>query len=172
MASSLQHRIIDFGKPGTLRYRIAASVTHKQYLQALAELEEFLTQGSPYPRFEERVDRYVKHSMDLVRAIESKRNFPGMSSLTTARQQELQARAIDHLDELMMTIKKIEKVENDLRAEDVKSTVWIVKAAVQATFAIAVVAFALEVSGGLLKNLIDVVDDSALRFMDWMVSLI
>ncbi|GIL17495.1 MAG: hypothetical protein BroJett040_12460 [Oligoflexia bacterium] len=162
----------EMGKADTLRYNVLVFVVDENYDRAIAELKEYLEIESEYPRFHEKIERYIRHAVDLVNAIRAKRKFPGAHSLTVAKQQELNERFHEHFNELQHILKRIEKVEHDMKVEDVRSTVYVVKALVNAAFAIAILGFFLEISRGLLKTMWVVTDDFFLSITDWIFKFI
>jgi hypothetical protein len=149
----------DMGKADTLRFNVLSYVVEENYDRAIETLIEFRDKDSDYPKFKERTERYVSHAIDLVNAIRAKRNFPGMKSLTVAKQQELGEKFASHFHELQYALKKIEKIQVDVRIDDVRSTVWIIKALMHAALAVMVIAFALDVSHGLFNTTAIVLDD-------------
>jgi hypothetical protein len=149
----------DMGRADTFRYNVLTYVVEENYEGAIRELKTFLEADSEYPKFRERIDPYIQHGVDLVNAIRAKRKFPGAQMLTMAKQQELNEKFVAHFSELQGILKKVERIQNDLRLEDIRSTVWIVKAAITSAIVIAVVAFLLDVNQGLLQTTVVVVDD-------------
>lgn len=149
----------DLGRADTLRFNILTFVVEEDYDRAIEALQVFLNTESEYPRFKERVERFVYHAIDLVNAIRAKRKFPGVQMLTMAKQQELNEKFAAHFQELQYVLKKIEHIQNDVRIDDIRSTVWVVRAAINAAFAIAFVAFAIEVNRGLYDTTLIVIDD-------------
>jgi hypothetical protein len=129
-------------------------------------LNNYMDRDSEYPQFKERIERYVAHSIDLIHAIRAKRRFPGLGNLTIAKQQELGDKFREHYNELQKVLKKIEKIQIELRLEDIRSTVWVVKALVNAIVAVALLAFFVEASRGLILNFWVVIDDSFVRMID------
>ncbi|MEZ0391714.1 MAG: hypothetical protein ACAH59_05835 [Pseudobdellovibrionaceae bacterium] len=160
----------DMGRADTLRFNVLTYVVEENYDRAIHEMKIFLNRDFDYPKFRERIERYIEHAIDLVNAIRAKRNFPGAQMLTMAKQQELNEKFVAHFSELQSILKKIERIQQDVRIEDVRSTVWIVKAAVNAVFAVAVVAFLLDVNAGLLKTTILVIDDVFHEMTAWFFS--
>lgn len=150
----------DLGKADTLRFNVLSYVVEENYDRAIQTLEDFHNKESEYPKFKEKTERYIAHAIDLVNAIRAKRNFPGMKSLTMAKQQELGEKFATHFHELQYTLKKVEKIQVDVRIEDVRSTVWIVKTLAYSILMIGIVAFALDVSHGLFTTTIVVIDDA------------
>lgn len=162
----------DMGRADSLRYNVISFVREENYSRAILELEKYLDKPSDYPRLKDEVERFIKHAIDLVRAVEMKRSFPGMTRLTVAKQQDLKLKVKQHVDELVFCLKKIERIEIELRVEDVRSTIIVVNAVVLSVFGLAVVAFVLELSRGLLLNTFVVVDDSFRNVTDWFFALI
>lgn len=162
----------ELGRADTLRYNVLSFVVEENYESAIRELKKFAEKDSEYPHFRERSERYIMHSVDLVNAIRAKRKFPGVNSLTMAKQQELNEKFRTHFNELQYILKKIEKIQVDLRLEDVRSTVWVVRAVMNAAVAIALAAFILDVSRGLFKTTVIVIDDSFIRLTSWLFGLL
>lgn len=149
----------DLGRPDSLRYNILTWVLDERYDRAIEELKDFLEKPSEYPNFQSKVTRYINHSIDLIYAIKAKRSFPGINSLTRAKQQELREKFKEHFRELQYVLKIVEKVQGDLRIQDVRSTIYVVKAAWFAALAIIVLAFWLDIVNGLAKTSVVVFDD-------------
>lgn len=149
----------DLGRADTLRFNVLTYVVEENYDKAIEEMRNFLLQDFEYPTFKSRVDRYIHHGIDLVNAIRAKRNFPGAHMLTMAKQKELNEKFVAHFSELQFILKKVERIQTDVRIADIRSTVWVLKALSWSVFAVVVVAFLLDVNAGLLKTTIIVVDD-------------
>lgn len=162
----------DLGEPDSLRYRVLTRVLDERYDGAIEELREFADQPSEYPDFKERVQRFVNHSVDLIYAIKAKRSFPGISSLTRAKQQELREKFKEHLRELQYSLKKIDKNQTDLRVADARSTIYVVRATWYAVISIAALGFFLEVSNGLAKTSVIVVDDVVTKTSEWLLRFV
>ncbi|MFN8945272.1 MAG: hypothetical protein ACK5WZ_11700 [Pseudobdellovibrionaceae bacterium] len=161
----------DLGTPDTLRYRILNDVLNERYDHAIQELRTYIDQGSDYPNFKDKVQRYVNHSIDLTYAIKTKKNFPGINSLTRAKQQELHEKFKEHFRELQMMLKKIEQINQDLRIQDVRSTIYVVKALWMSSTAILVLAFVLDVFNGMAKTFVLVFEDYTNQFVGWLFSM-
>ena len=149
----------DLGGPNSLRYAILTRVLGEDYDKAIGDLREFLDRPSPYPNFKEKANRYINHSIDLIYAIKAKRSFPGINSLTRAKQQELREKFKEHFRELQYILKVIEQIQTDLRIQDVRSTVYVVRALWVALLAVMVMAFWLEIVNGLAHTSLIVFDD-------------
>lgn len=158
----------DLGRRDSLRYSILTWVLDERYDRAIQELRDFIERESPYPNFHEKIERFVNHSVDLIYAIKAKRNFPGINSLTRAKQQELREKFKEHFKELQFVLVRIEKVETDLRINDVRSTIYVVKALWVAGIAIVGMAFFLEIMRGLAMTTSLVFDDGITRAVGWL----
>lgn len=162
----------DLGRPDSLRYRVLTLVLDERYDTAIQELKDFQNDPSEYPDFKDRVGRFVSHSTDLIYAIKAKRGFPGISSLTRAKQQELREKFKEHLRELQYSLKKIEKNETDLRVHDVRSTIYVVRAVWYSIVSVSILGFFLEVTQGFAKTSFIVADDSVSRAVDWLLRIV
>ncbi|MGE3758346.1 MAG: hypothetical protein AB7H97_11350 [Pseudobdellovibrionaceae bacterium] len=157
------------GHANTLRYAILSFVAEENYDQAIHEFQHFLNQKSDYPKFKPRVDRYVRHGVDLIHAIRAKRHFPGIHSLTITKQQELAKKVKQHLDELQYILRKIEKIQVELRVEDSRSTIWVVRAIAMAILSISLMAFILDfTAGGIYASFYAVADELFGNFVNWL----
>ena len=169
---NLRAEVTDLGRADSLRYNILTWVLDEQYDKAIKELKSFLEIPSPYPDFKERVTRYCFHSVDLIYAIKAKRNFPGIASLTRAKQQELREKFKEHFKELQYILTRVEKVEADLRISDTRSTIYVVQALWFAGIGIILLAFLLEIIRGLAQTGFVVFDDSITTATNWLFALI
>ena len=158
----------EMGSADTLRYNILVFVVEENYDKAIQELKTFMQLESSYPSFKKRIERYVSHAIDLVNAIKAKRSFPGMHSLTMAKQQEIVDRFHEHFHELQSVMKHVEKIERDLKHEDIRSTILVVRALVNAAFVIAIAAFALQGAKGILMDALSLADDGLVTVSDFI----
>lgn len=158
----------DFGKADTLRFNVLTYVVEGKYERAIECLEDFIKSDFEYPRVRERSERFIDHAKDLVHAIRAKRNFPGVASLTMAKQQELNDMYRRHFEELQMVLKKVEKIQMEQKIEDIRSTVWVLKTLCLTLLVVSVVAFSLDVSSGLFKTSALVVDEYFTAITRWL----
>lgn len=158
----------DFGKADSLRYRILRWTLEQKYDEAIRELKSFLEKDSEYPSFKEKVTRYINHSIDLIYAIKAKRNFPGIHSLTRAKQYELREKFKEHFKEMQTILKKVEKVETDLRVEDARSTIYVVRALWVAGLCLVALWFILEFTRGLALTSSVVAEDVISKSTDFI----
>ncbi len=158
----------EMGRADTLRFNVCTYVVEENYDRAIHELRAFLDKDFEYPKFKGRVERYVHHAIDLVNAIRAKRKFPGVQMLTMAKQQELNEKFKVHFTELQHVLKKVEKIQTDVRIEDVRSTVWIVQALISAAFVLAIAALLMDIKQGLLETTVIVIDDLFQEVTHWL----
>ncbi len=155
-----------------LRRTVLHLVTDQNYEEAIDVLQKFLKEKSEFPNFKIKTERFVSHCIDLVYAIKAKKNFPGYSLLTRSKQQEIMDKITDHYNELQDTLSKIDKVIIQLKRDDIKSTMWVFRAVVYSVWFLLIVSLVIEVTGGLYRVGLVVVEDSAGKFIEWIFSLI
>ncbi len=160
--------ISDLGRPDTLRYNILTFVINEEYDRAIAYLKDYLDKESVYATFKSKIERYIQHSIDLIFAIRTKRNFPGLNLLTRTKQHELKEKFKEHFQELKFVIKKIEKCEDDLRLNDIKSTQIVVKSIWFSLALVSVSAFIVELFLGLGATAVVVFDEYTSLTLDWL----
>jgi hypothetical protein len=163
---------LDLGRSDTFRYGILTRVLAEHYDGALAEIKKFMGQEHEFPNFKEKVLRLANHCVDLIYAIKAKRSFPGLSSLTRPKQQELREKYLLHFRELQGTLRRIEKVERDLKIADARSTIYVVKAVWLTLFAIIILAFSLEIIRGLAVTSFVVADDLYTQVVGFVFDLL
>lgn len=159
-SARMQASVKDVGAPDTFRHTILSYVAGENYERAIEEMKKYINSKSEFPQFKSRAERYTTYAIDLVNAVRAKRSFPGMQNLSASKQQELFDRAMDHFDDLKATLRKVEQIEREVRVEDVRSTVLVVKALIYSLFAISVLGFLLELSRGVLPTAWIVVDST------------
>ncbi len=158
----------DMGKPDSFRFKILNLVANEDYDSAIKGLKTFHEQEAHYPNLKERTERYIGYSVDLVNAIKAKRHFPGMKMLTMAKQKDLNDKFLSHFYELQQTLKRIENIQRDIKLDDAKSTIWVVKAIAIAVLVVVVASFLRDVNDWLLKTTLIVVDDTFERLTHWL----
>ena len=141
--------VSDLGRPDTLRYNILSFVINEEYERAIKTIKDFMVSESDYPNFKNKIERYSMHAVDLIYAIRTKRNFPGINALTRTKQQELKDKFREHFSELKVILRKIENCMEELRLNDVKSTRILVNSLWLATLTIFIAGVAMEIFNGL-----------------------
>src|SRR5689334_23005876 len=85
----------ELGRHGGLRRTILGYIVSEKYDQAKEDLVAYVDGKTlEYPAFGSRVEKFVKHAVELIQAIQTKRNFPGLGSLSLSKQQELNERVL------------------------------------------------------------------------------
>ncbi len=162
----------DVGRGDGLRSAVLGLVTEGEYERAIVHIERYEDYKTEYPQFKARAGRYMGYACDLIKAIKAKRSFPGVRYLNMAKQRELYERAQDHFDDLIATLKKVEKIEMEVHAEDGRSTIWVLKAGCFAVMAVLTVAFLKEVSHGVLPAAAVVLDDAFTRTANFLFEIL
>ncbi len=171
-AKSIDLDASDLGRPDGLRYNILSCVVNEEYDLAIKTLKEFIESDSDYPNFKMKIERYTLHAIDLIYAIRTKRNFPGLNALTRTKQQELREKFKEHFKELRLMMKKIENCMEELRISDVKSTRIVVRAFWLSLLTVFCTAFVYEVVRGMGYNVMIYFDHQLGEIMNWLFNLI
>lgn len=146
------------GKIDSLRHTILRSVVAGDYDRAELDLARFTALKGDYPTFKSRTASHFQHTAELINAIRAKRNFPGLASMTVARQQEMLDNVSGHFDELKHTLKHIERVSKDCALEDLRSTAWALRTVCYTVIAVVGVAFVMDFNQSLGQPLAAVYD--------------
>jgi hypothetical protein len=154
--------------PDELKRNVLVLVTDGKYDEAIAALNNFLLIKSEYPNFKQKTERFVKHCIDLINAIRAKKNFPGFGMLTRSKQQEIGDKIADHYNELQFSLSRVGVILQQIKREDVRSTLWLFRALVYAGWLLMIIALIVEVSGGLYKVGALVIDDVVEKFLTWV----
>lgn len=157
---------------GALRRSILGLVVGENYDQAKDSMRVYVEDKHEYPAFQSRVERYVQHCVELIHAIQTKRNFPGLASLSLSKQQEIHEKVIEHFEELKQNLKHIEKIERDHKLTDIRSTVWVVQSLSVAVFAVVATAFLVDLQSGLFTSLIYMINFYVDLASTWVVNLV
>ncbi len=160
--------VSDLGRPDTLRYNILTYVINEEYERAIKTFKEFMKSESDYPNFKTKIERYSLHAIDLIYAIRTKRNFPGINALTRTKQQELKEKFREHFKELKSILRKIENCMEELRLNDVKSTRILVNSLWMATVTLFIAGLFIEIISGLGKTAYIVANLMIDNMLDWL----
>ncbi len=117
------------GKIDSLKHTILSYVSDADYDTAKSELGRYVSMQSEYPTFRVKSKRHIDHCNDVIQAIKAKRDFPGLHTLPMSKQQELMEKVVRHFEELKHYLHKIEVIEKDVKIDDLRSTVWVIRAA-------------------------------------------
>lgn len=116
------------GRLDGLRHTVLSLVVEGRYDTAIAEISFYANSDYKLKIFQERARKYFNHTEELIRAIESKIKFCQTRTITRSQKHQLYLMVIKHFHTLTETLKKVERIENDIRVSDLKSTVWVLKA--------------------------------------------
>lgn len=167
----LKEKTKEAGRIDSLKRTILGYVTSESYDLAKDTLRSYVYGKESFPQFKDRVERYVEHSCDLIQAIELKRNFPGISSLTFSKQQEIYEGVLKHFEELKSSLTSIQRVERELKLDDLRSTAWFLRTLSHCLFLLTTVAFIAAINNGLGRSFLLVVDHVTDRFSTAIISL-
>jgi hypothetical protein len=167
----LQVSRAEMGRADTLRYNVNHFVLEENYDRAIEELENYKQIDFDLPGYQKKIEPYLNHCIDLVHAIKTKRGFSKNISLTRSKQQEIRDAIKIHFDELQYTFKKIEQIRNQMALEDMRSTVWLMKAVVYSTSAIILILFFKEILDGSIEGLMVVFEPTAESLINWIFDM-
>lgn len=176
MHEKLRHKLQESqraeGRLNSVRGDILSMVVREDYDSAKRELTAYVENKTAYPLFQDRASRYVSHCCDLIQAINTKRNFPGLAALSLAKQQEIHEKVLEHFEELKANLKQVEKVERESKLTDMRSTVWVVKACCMTVAAITIAALIIDIQAGMFNSFIRVTDHLVDDASTFIVNLI
>ncbi len=156
-------------RAGTLTHRIMMLIAYKSYGQAVAELKEYIAgRSKEMAALYLGSHRYVLRIETLTKAIEKKRS-PHLEKQSATKQQEIFDLVKEYFGELRGQLKGIETVERSLMVEDVRATVWTVRAVAYSMIAILVTGFLVDVSTGTYNTVVNVLKDYIVRMCDWIL---
>lgn len=142
----------DLGRVDGVRYTILSLVVDGRYNAACKELEVYVDSKNEYKSFQKRAQKYIRFCQDVIRAIETKRNFPGLAAMSLSKQQEIYDRVIIHFEELKKTLKRIERVEREYKLSDVRSTMWVVRVLMNVIIFFFFLSVSMDLNGGVSNS--------------------
>lgn len=162
----------DLGRMDSLRATILSLVVSENYERSKEELMAYVELKTAFPAFQERSQRYVQHCVELIQAIQTKRNFPGLATLSLAKQQEIHEKVLEHFEDLKAHLKQIEKVEREQKLTDVRSTVWVVRMFIYCSMLFFVTALIVDIRQGSFMSFMSVTDRALDSVSEWLVNLV
>ncbi len=160
------------GRMGSVRIAILGLVVGENYERACEDLRSYVEARTQFPEFQERSRRYVEHGCDLIQAIQTKRSFPGLGSLSLAKQQEIHEKVLEHFEELKQILRQIGRVEREQRMNDIRSTVWVLRTLTQVVALVLAFAFMVDLYDGMFTALLQVVDVYVNQATIWLVAMV
>lgn len=168
MTSKMRTSARSTGPKGHLRNAILTHVTEERYEKAIEDLLRALDSKPQYPEFKKRSEKFGQYCIELIHAIQAKRNFPGWNALHMSKQKELFERALLHFEDLKATLEKIEGIESEVRMEDMRSTVWFIRALCFAICGLLIFAVIRELTHGVFPSAVVVVDSTTSSIVDYV----
>jgi hypothetical protein len=113
---------------GELQYNILLCVTEKHYeegVKILLEYQKKRANSKPYVR---RTGPIFHHAEELIRAIETKKNFPNIGTMTQTKQEEVHQKVLENWEDLKICLRRLRAIEKEMATEDARSSIWVVKA--------------------------------------------
>lgn len=162
----------DLGRVDGLRYTILSLVVDGRYNAGCKELEEYVEAKTEFKAYQKRAQKYIRYCQDIIRAIETKRNFPGLSAMSLSKQQEIYDRVIVHFDELKKTLNRLERIEREYKLGDVRSTMWVVRVLMNVTIFFFFFLLIADFSGGISHSFEKVFDAITYDFTSKVVKLL
>ena len=159
------------GKTHSLRHTVLNSIVSGDYDGAKSALIEYVEMQREYPSFINRSKRYVEHCHDVIQAIKTKREFPAKHTLPMSKQQELMEKVVEHFEELKHYLNRIEITQKDAKLEDLRSTVWVIKAFTYCLFIIVLALFLRSAAMSILSSFDYVINDFTNDTINWIFEL-
>lgn len=167
-ASSAKPATGGAGPQSIVRNTILTHVTEERYERAIESLNAYVNSRPEYPEFKRRAQKYVQYGTELIQAIEAKRSFPGWNVLNMSKQKDLFETALRHFEDFKATLGKIETIERDVKIEDVRSTVWVMRACVYSVCLLLAFAIAREITGGVIPSANILIDSTTSQVVDFI----
>lgn len=152
------------GRPDSLRSTILSFVAKDKFDVAVRELRYYQQYKSDISVFHERTERYFDHCEELILAVKAKKGFPNIEALPMAKRQEIFERIQQHFDELQNILRRIEQIENDIKVQDARSTVWVIQALIVSSMVVTIWAVAVETSKTMGMSFTVMFDDVSTLF--------
>jgi len=172
LKKELQTRVQSAEVYGGVRHAVLQLVIEGSYKEAEEAVFDYLASRSQYRNFQPRCKHYAEYCKNLIRAIQSKRKFPGLKALSFSKQQEIHDAVLKHFDELKSYLTQMELVEREIRLGDLKSTTWFIRTAVYCVMALWGMAFFFDLTGGMASSFVMVVDQLLTDAITWFFNLI
>ncbi len=112
---------------GELQYNVLLHVTERRYEEALRVLTNYQKGRSAGP-YVKRTGPIFHHAEELIHAIETKKNFPSMNTLTQNKQEEIHQRILENWEDLKICLRRLKTIEKEMATEDARSSIWVIKA--------------------------------------------
>ncbi len=172
MDEDLVKDVMSSCRVGSLSHRILSLIAYKSYQQGVQELQDYINMRSKeYSAFYLASHRYFLRIQSISMAVEKQRSAPNLENYPEAKKHEVYDLLKEYFKELRNQIKGVENAEYALRVEDVRSTVWVVRAMAFSVIGIFVLGFCLDLFTGSYSTIYYVVKGYYLTVCDWVVNL-
>ena len=142
-----------------IRYLILRHVMEGEYKRSKEELKKYAEMKQQYTRFLIRTEPYIKHSIDIINTIETKRKFINIKGMINrSRQKEMFSSILEHFDELKSFMNKTAEIAKEEELNDLKSTVFVIKILFLCLFTLFVISFLVLESISMLKSFYVIID--------------
>lgn len=110
------------------RHDILTMVSAGKYRAVLTEIAAFQEEkNKAMPHFNVKSGRYFQYINQLIEAIREHKTIPNFDQLPAGQQKKIHEQVFSYFDELNNTLKRVESVIHDLKVQDVRSTIWVLK---------------------------------------------
>jgi len=113
---------------GELQYNVLLCVSEKRYDEAAKLLSAYLKGKSNSKPYLRRTQQIFRHAEELIHAIETKKSFPNMATLTQSKQEEVHQKSLENWEDLRICLRRLKTIEKDMATEDARSSIWVIKA--------------------------------------------
>lgn len=134
------------GSSDSLKSTVLSLAKSGSFESAKQELKFYQQQNMRTPGFEFRTKHYFAHCSELLDAIHNLKHIPNFDSLRAAQQKQIRERIMVYGHDLSSILGRIDKVTNDLKIQDIRSTMWVMRTA---TLCFAAVVFMLAMTEAL-----------------------
>lgn len=161
----------DHGDSEGLRKQVLGDIVNANYDGAKEKILNYVGSKRDFLEFQRRSHRYVEHCIELIDAIQTKRNFPGFSSLALNKQQKIHEKVLGHFEEVKISLRQIAKIERDEKILDSRSTVWVLRSLSLVTFTVFVGWFLKDLYSGLLSSAVYMTEIGLEKFSNWLLAI-
>jgi len=112
----------------SLKKAVIALASDGNFEAAKREVSAYQQIQNKTPGFKQRTEHYFNHVRELLDAIQNLKNFPNFDTLRAAQQKQIRERVIIYVEDLSSVLGRVDKITNDLKIQDVRSTTWVVRA--------------------------------------------
>lgn len=145
-----------------IRHLILKHVIEGEYKRSKEEIKKYAEMKQQFTRFVIRTEPYIKHSIDIINTIETKRQFLNIKGIINrSRQREMFSSILEHFDELKRFMNKTMEIAKEEELNDLKSTVFVLKVLSLCIFGLFVISFLILESISMLKSFYVIMDSFA-----------